>query len=54
MSDRERFEEAGVDLVKYDEARALIDTYADDFDYKITDYFFAQPDYIELRQNMID
>jgi len=49
MSDRERFEEAGVDLVKYDEARALMDTYADDFDYKITDYIFAQPDYIEAK-----
>ena len=49
MSDRERFEEAGVDLVKYDEARALIDTYADDFDYNIVDYIYAQPDYIEAK-----
>ena len=31
-SEREQFEEVGVDLAKYDEARTLIDTYADDFD----------------------
>ena len=32
-SEREQFEEAGVDLAKYDEAKALLDTYADDFDF---------------------
>ena len=47
MSEREQFEKAGIDLAKYDEARALLDTYADDFDYKITDYIFAQPEHIE-------
>ena len=26
----------------------MIDTYADDFDYDIVDYIYAQPDYIEL------
>ena len=46
-SEREQFEDAGIDLAKYDEARALLDTYADDFDYKITDYIFAQPEHIE-------
>ena len=47
MPEREQFEKAGIDLAKYDEARALLDTYADDFDYKITDYIFAQPEHIE-------
>ena len=46
-SEREQFEDVGIDLAKYDEARALLDTYADDFDYKITDYIFAQPEHIE-------
>ena len=49
MTDREQFEMAGVDLAKYDEARTLIDTYADDFDYNILDYIYAQPDYIEAK-----
>jgi len=49
MTDRDQFEMAGVDLAKYDEARTLIDTYADDFDYNILDYIYAQPDYIEAK-----
>ena len=49
MSERERFEEVGVDLEKYDEARALLDTYVDDFDRNIVDYIYAQPDYIEAK-----
>ena len=48
-SEREQFEEAGVDLAKYDEAKTLLDTYADDFDYRITDFVFAQPDYIKAQ-----
>ena len=49
LPERERFEKAGIDLEKYDEARALLDTYADDFDYNIVDYIYAQPDYIEAK-----
>ena len=49
MTDREQFEMAGVDLAKYDEAEAVLKSFADDFDYKTTDYIFAQPDYIEAQ-----
>ena len=48
LSERERIEKAGFDLEKYDEARELLDNFAK-YDYKITDYIFAQPDYIEAK-----
>jgi len=48
-SEREQFEDAGIDLVKYDEARALLDKLANDFDYSPFKFTEAQPEYIEAK-----
>ena len=48
MPEREQFEKAGIDLAKYDEARAFMDRYAD-AEYNLVDFIESQPDYIEAQ-----
>ena len=48
-SEREQFEEAGIDLKKYDEAEAILDKLANDFDYSPLKFAEAQPEYIEAQ-----
>ena len=49
MPEREQFEEAGIDLAKYDEAEAMLDKLANDFDYSPLKFAEAQPEYMEAQ-----